>query len=399
MLGNGLLYISNSIWITFLAMSVFGLGFGFAVFSPIKNACFYCPEKKGSIAALITSIGNLGNAVYNYLGESLINPTNYTLQTGETHYPYWIAKNVKKYYAFIFIAIPIGTILGCLFIYQFVPDLKELQSPILPGDENPPTETEEGIDKPRISPPKLPPPPMMKPLTESEKQKYKKDISKVLHNKRIWILSAINFLASFLLLLVVNSYKTIGATAPTRVDGALLRDTAVFCAVCLSGFGPLWGLLIDKVNFKIIFIIVNAIGTGVGIGLVFGLYFPILFCLLVCATGLCASGLTAVFNPHIMKVYGIQYSMIVSGIINLIGGMSNLIGSMFTFIVSTVYADNQNFAYGCVYVVGASMNFLAMLLTLWESNEPFEYVHTEDIETVGDMYDKERESRITDISH
>ena len=52
-----------------------------------------------------------------------------------------------------------------------------------------------------------------------------------------------------------------------------------------------------------------------------------------------------------MKVYGIQYSMIVAGVINLIGGMSNLIGSMFTFIVSTVYADNQNFAYGCVYIV------------------------------------------------
>ena len=240
---------------------------------------------------------------------------------------------------------------------------------------------------------------MMKPLTEAEKMKYKKDISKVLHNKKIWILSAINFLASFLLLLVVNSYKTIGATAPTRVDAALLRDTAIFCAFCLSGFGPLWGLLIDKVNFKIIFIIVNAIGTGVGIGLVFGLYIPILFCLLVCATGLCASGLTAVFNPHIMKVYGIQYSMIVAGVINLIGGMSNLIGSMFTFIVSTVYADNQNLAYGCVYVVGASMNFLAMLLTLWESNELFEYDHIEDIETVGDMYDKEKESRITEISH
>ena len=70
---------------------------------------------------------------------------------------------------------------------------------------------------------------MMKPLTEAEKMKYKKDISKVLHNKRIRILSAINFLASFLLLLVVNSYKTIGATAPTRVDAALLRDSCFLC--------------------------------------------------------------------------------------------------------------------------------------------------------------------------
>ena len=53
----------------------------------------------------------------------------------------------------------------------------------------------------------------------------------------------------------------------------------------------------------------------------------------------------------------------------------------------------------CLYSIGASMNFLAMLLTLWESNEPFEYDHIQDLETVGDMYDKERESRITEISH
>ena len=217
---------------------------------------------------MITSIGNLGNAAYNYLGETLINPTNYTLKKGENYYPFWIAKNVSKYYAFIFIAIPVGIVFAFINLFQNLKSFKFQFYQVLLMK----------LKKEMISQvPKLPPPSMMKPLTEAEKMKYKKDISKVLHNKRIWILSAINFLASFLLLLVVNSYKTIGATAPTRVDAALLRDTAVFCAICLSGFGPLWGLLIDKVNFKIIFIIVNAIGTGVGIGLDLGFIYQFYF--------------------------------------------------------------------------------------------------------------------------
>lgn len=46
MLGNVLLYISNSIWITFLAMAVFGLGFGFAVFAPVKMHVFIVLKRK-----------------------------------------------------------------------------------------------------------------------------------------------------------------------------------------------------------------------------------------------------------------------------------------------------------------------------------------------------------------
>ena len=46
MLRNVLLYISNSIWITFLAMAVFGLGFGFAVFAPVKMHVFIVLKRK-----------------------------------------------------------------------------------------------------------------------------------------------------------------------------------------------------------------------------------------------------------------------------------------------------------------------------------------------------------------
>lgn len=45
MIGNTILYFSESIWITYLAMLIFGLGFGFAVSIKYKILDF-CSNKK-----------------------------------------------------------------------------------------------------------------------------------------------------------------------------------------------------------------------------------------------------------------------------------------------------------------------------------------------------------------
>lgn len=239
MIGNVILYFSESIWITYLAMLVFGLGFGFAVsIKPIifldfcfdKKCLLLFSFKKGLISALVTSIGNLGAAAYNFLGESFINKENYTLDEKEEYYPYDIAKNVKTYYLFIFIAEPVGTVLGTLLIFQYRPDLSELnqESKEQDSEKNPQDFSDKNTQEepPVISQdnskenPILPKSPDFpgKSINEQDKQQLKKVMKQIIKHRRIWILSGINFLASFLFLLVVNTFKTIGATVPTRVD-------------------------------------------------------------------------------------------------------------------------------------------------------------------------------------
>ena len=71
MLGNLILFYSENIWITYLAMVVFGIGFGFGMFAPVKNACFYKPEKKGIISSLVTALGHVAGAAYNIIGEKI----------------------------------------------------------------------------------------------------------------------------------------------------------------------------------------------------------------------------------------------------------------------------------------------------------------------------------------
>lgn len=326
---------------------------------------------------------------YNLLGEKLINPTSYTLVDGEDYYPFHIAKNIKEYYKIIFYVVPSGTIICLLLTFQYKPDLKEINiSPdLLPNEEN--DESKATSEKEQDLFPQL--------NDKNEKDKKSEEIKMILKNRRVWILSGINFCAMFLVILILNTFKTIGATAPKRVSASMLTYTAVFCAFALSIFGPLWGFLIDKVNFKIIMIIINGIGIGLGVGMVFGLYVPLLFCFLVGLAVVCVSGVMSSFHPHIMRVFGIHYSMIIGGVVGLVGGFSNLLGSIFTFVISSVFKNNQIFAYGCVYVFGALLNLVALLLTFFESNEPFDFDKIR-LTLEGDMYDKSRDTNITQVS-
>ena len=346
LLGNTLLYFSEHILLTYLSMIIFGIGFGFALFAPVKNACFYYPEKKGLISAVISSLGHIAGAGYNLIGETLINKENYTLQKDEVKYPFEIAKNVKRYYRFIFLTVPIGTIFGLLLTFQYKKK-KNLSF----------------ISK------------------KEEKGQYKKDLKRIIKSKRVWTLSLVCWLGTFLLFLLLNTFKAIGATAPKRVDAALLKYTAVFVGFSLSLSSPLWGIMIDKISFRVLFSIINVIGMFVGVAIVLGIYYlPIMFCVTVCVNALCVSGVRTILNPHVMKIFGIKYSMIVYGIIGLVSGSSNFMGSLFSFVVSSVFKNNMNFAYGCIFIFGSVLNFFSLILTQFEKDDVFEFT-TENFET------------------
>ena len=89
--------------------------------------------------------------------------------------------------------------------------------------------------------------------------------------------------------------------------------------------------------------------------------------------------------------------MIVGGVVALISGSSNLIGSIFSFIISTVFEKNKNFAYGCIYVIGSALSVVSLLLTFGESNEPLKFVDTESIEKLSEMYVQEGNVQITEL--
>ena len=80
--------------------------------------------------------------MYFLLGEFLINPDAESLEKGKEYYTIQIAKNIKKYYIVILIAVPLSTAIALLFTYQYKQE--EKQQEVDTQDE---TNTERCIDK------------------------------------------------------------------------------------------------------------------------------------------------------------------------------------------------------------------------------------------------------------
>jgi Na+/melibiose symporter-like transporter len=119
-----LFYLQRNIWIFYSITLFSGLGVGISGSILLKNACFYYPQKKGLISASIQSFLGLGMAFYILLAERLINPEKKGLIDEETD-PYYseeVSKNIKKYFIFAMIALPLQVLLSFFMFFKYNPN-------------------------------------------------------------------------------------------------------------------------------------------------------------------------------------------------------------------------------------------------------------------------------------
>ena len=310
----------------------------------------YKPDKKGILSSIMMSLGFIPNAIYMLIGEKIVNPDSTPLKVGQRYYGLDISQNVKKYYLLMFFTLPIGTFLALLFTYQYK------------HEEHSNSNSKEQLI-------------FNKKQLNIDNEKTKSELKQVFKSKRLRLLVAINFLSSFIIFLNLNTFKTIGTLNQMSVSA--LAVVGAFAGFSSVGLGPLWGFLADKVSFTKLILFINSIGVFTGICLGFTLKYKLCKCFsaLICLNVLCASGFRNVMNPHMMKVFTIEYSMRLGGIVGIASAMSNIIGSALSFVFSKVYGDStdQNKAFFILYGVGGMFSFIALVLGLFENDEPFEF--------------------------
>ena len=262
----------------------------------------------------------------------------------------------------ILIAVPLSTAIALLFTYQYK---QQQQEEVDVQDE---ANTERYIDKASNDNS------IAQQSTVSDV--YSHELSQAFKSKRLWICATLTFLASFIILLQLNTFKTIGTL--NQIPVRYLTATAAFSGIGIVSFGPIWGYISDKVRFNVLIVIITAIGVIMGVSLGFTLQYEmhLCFCLLTSLGVICVAGLMNIMNPHIMKVFGIKYLMQLGGIINLSNGLANVIGSIFAFIVSQVYSDkDQNVGYYILYGVGGAFSLFALVLSFCENDDEFFATH------------------------
>lgn len=318
----------------------------------MKNACMYYPEKKGMIAAIVMSFGQLGGPIFSLVGETITNPNNVIIEEEDYFFPVEIGKNFFNYLIFIFVLYPVGTTLTLLTFYKYEENCHNEKSIKL---------IQENSNKPKEEP------------INRQSDKYKADIKKIFTTNRLYIISLIYFFSSFLFFLVMGTFKTIGSLL--SFDTNLLKYSLMIGGVLLCIMGPVWGYLYDILKFKKMSIIVNGAGVAIGILLCFSLVNEWFFAIMVVINGVFFVGMMSIFNPHAMKVFTMTYTMEIAGLLAIASGISQLLGSIFAFCVSLIITnkENEKYTYIAIFIIGSIFNVIAILIGRYEHDDLFQF--------------------------
>ena len=341
--------LQRNIYLTFLIIIFIGINIGTIIAIPMKNICFYYPNNKGIIMGLITSFNIIFGAIMNVLGEKIINPNKIIIKEGETYYPLEISKNYIKFYKLILIVIPACSIISLLLIKKYNPIFNDEQEQKLDKSIN-------NLDK--------------------KDEYYSKNIKAAIFNSRIWKIASVSIFGQFVISFALNTFRVYGALI--SINGSVMQYSPLLFALSNIIFGPIWGYINDKLqSFRIAKFIC-----------LFSIIHSIIFCIfiksnlmyIVCIfIGLIFnSGLQSIIQPHIMKIFGIKYSIEIGGVVSISVGIVNILKSSLSFFISLYYKTGKQLqnAYRFVYLIGVGINFLGFYYASKENEECFIYPYS-----------------------
>ena len=308
------------------------------------------------------------------IGEKIINPEHYTFKEGEQFYPLEISKNYIKYYKFVLCMNPIALIIALLLIKKYNP---EYENELIQENNN---NNEENSKKDIIK----------KDLN------YSKNIKSAIVNKRIWCLIAIANLSPFVIIFSKNTFRVYGALI--SVSGSVLQYSILFTSFSSIIVGPIWGYLNDKYRYEIIIKILRICCIIQAIFLSVFIKSNIIYIIFVLFGSIIITGFTSASHLHILRVYGIKYSLEIGGIIGVFGGIFNILNTSLSLIISKYFhtGDELRFAYRYIYIAGIFISGIGGYLAFYEKDDKFLYPFPQNEKDYlaminSDIKDKEKE--------
>ena len=357
-----LLIYQTSMGIIFLLLIFLGLSIGLGMPILVKNLmCFY-PKKRGLVCALLPSCLIIVAASFSIIGEKIINPNQETLEGNEKFYKYDIAKNFINYYKMILIVNPISLLIGLLLQRKFNPLLDIENSENSQISENISTNIENNNE------PK-------KNAINSQ------NLKAAICNKRTWIICGMNILFVIIIEYLMNTFRVYGSL--THVNGAVMQYAGAFIGLSSLIFAPSWGFINDKISFTKTSKIIGILCLIHGLILTIFINNNVIYVICVFIATLPAAGFRTILQPHIMKVYGIKYSIEIGGVIGFFGGIKTLLLGFLSFAVAKFdpNGDNIQSIYRYIFIVGIVCCTFGLFLSTLEDESKFKYPFLEEDES------------------
>ena len=349
-----ILFINQtSVLYSFLLIIFLGFSNGIGMAVPGKNLYFYYPKKGGFLGSLIGSCFILLGTITGVLGENIINPEKYTLQKGEQFYPLEISQNYIKYFKYLIFINPILLILSLLLIKKYSPELDEEFSQENNNIEN------------------------LKDKNIKKDENYSKNIKSALRDKRIWRITGINIFTPFVMGFSGNTFRVYGALA--SISGAIMQYSVLFNGFSNIFVGPLWGYINDKYKYEIINLLLCGCSTFHALILTIFIKSNTIYIICIFLGSIIMSGFMSASRLHILRVYGIKYSLEIGGIIGIFGGIFNIVKALLSFIISKYYhtGEELQFAYRFIYMFGIGICGFGFFLALYEKEDKFIYPYSQ----------------------
>ena len=369
-IGNFFFIFQQNILLCYFLAIILGIGAGIGTSAIGKNLTLYSPNKKGTISGVMGLGILIITAIFAISGEKIIAFGGYTLQSGEQFYPKEIAERTYLYFLMGEFCIPIGLILGLIFIYEYKPEMTNQENILTEEIQGATEKNNEEEKEPAI---------IHEEQQQEEnknknldKEKSKKKMLKVIKNKRYIRIALISLLINFSISFMINTGRTFGALI--GINGTALQFTAIFQALAIIIIGPILGILVDKKGPLFILRIVSVSSIIPGIFLTFFMDITWIFLLSFVISVLNITGMMVSYGTFIMEVFGIQESVILGGIINGFSKVSDVITTVTAFIISLYFQGEElKIPYRIMYLISAICCGISSFLLFIETNEKFKY--------------------------
>ena len=383
-LASFIMYISTRFYLDMISSALHGIAFAILAFPAVINTCKYFMNRVGLINGILITCQSIGTTFFTYIGEQMINPDRIQSDPLDHLYNEKISNNVKK-----FLLLQIFCVLGSFIICEmftktydeknqekfsikFLFRINEIKSLCNKKKDDKLLLIETADDVFSINPEAKEIEDDIKETNKSKKisKTRKEKIKMVLKSWKFWRYNLISLSSSPIINMIFSMYRSLGETY--QIDQSALQLLGTLNSIIGFIFSFIFGVLCDYVDFRTLLFINNIIGSIVGITYYHSFHNTLSFTILTLIIAVQSAGYSCLKEYHIIKLFGIDLLVDLSGVVSLTTGICVIILTIFTFIIESSL-EQKDIAYLIIFPAFGVFNFLGVVLGFFENDEPFDY--------------------------
>ena len=185
---------------------------------------------------------------------------------------------------------------------------------------------------------------------------------------RVWRLFLMGIFSSPLNNFMIITWRPISIFKQMPTDK--IQNVNSYTSIVQMIVTPLFGILSDKIPFRIMKVILGIINCIVGFLFYFSFDNVYYFIGLILLNNFAYHGMFILNEPHYMKVFGMKHYVEISGIVGLSGVIMGPICSLFAFFIESSFKDNSDTVYKYMFIIAASLNIVDVVLSYFETEDP-----------------------------